>query len=95
MREIYLIIFTGFGMFGLYCFIDTVFSFFALAKFPPTVTIIKNVQEEMTFRKIKHIENNVPNNYTIFYPFDSAKDEKEQQEILHKYLQNVLDVNNR
>ena len=93
MREVYLIILTGFAVLGVYCFTDTVFSALYFRKFPETVTIIKNTQDDATFKKIKYIEQNLPNNYTLFYPFDSNLGEKEQLEILDKYLKNVLNVN--
>lgn len=95
MREVYLIVLTGFGVFGLYCFIDTLMSFFALAKFPPSITILKKSQDEAAFSKIKHIENNVPNNYTVFYPFETEKSEEEQMKILMGYIKNVLNVNKK
>ena len=93
MYEIYMIFLTAFALLGLYCFVDTLFSIWDMPKQPPTVTVFLNSQDYKTFKKIKYIENNVPNNYNILYPFDQSKTEQEQLEILGKYLKNVLYVN--
>lgn len=95
MYQIYLIFITGFGLFGLYCFVDTLLSIFSMSSFPPSITIMYNKQDDKTFKKIKYIEEAVPNNYNILYPFDSEKTEEEQQKILAEYIKNVLIVNKR
>lgn len=93
MCEIYLIFLSGFALLGMYCFIDTLLSVLNMSKFPTTVTIYYNSRDEYTFRKIKYAENNMPNNYNIFYPFDDKKTEEEQRILLDEYLKSVLIVN--
>lgn len=91
----YAIILTAFAVIGMYFVITTAITFFYLAHFPPTVTLIARSDDEVTYKKIKHIEENVPNNHTVFYPFDMSKTEEEQQRILAEYIKNVLTVNKR
>lgn len=91
----YAVFLTAFAVIGMYFVINTVITFFYLAGFPPTVTIIARSEDEVFYKKIKHIEENVPNNYTVVYPFDGSKSEAEQQRILSEYIKNVLTVNKR
>ena len=93
MCEIYLIIFSGFALLGLYCFVDTFLSVLSMSKFPPSVTVYYNSQDVNTFKKIKYAENNMPNNYNILYPFDDNKTAEEQRVLLDEYLKSVLIVN--
>ena len=96
--DIYLIILTGFSMFGIYCFLEAVFNIFSLRKMPLSVMIIRNNIDEYTMKKIKFAEQNIPNNYTVFYPFSDEEDKEKQMKILNEYLEGVLDVksvNNR
>ena len=95
MYTVYMIFLTGFALFGLYCFVDTLLSIIDYSKQPPTVTIFLNTQDYRTFKKIKYVENCVPNNYNILYPFENAETEQEQLIILNKYLKNVLNVNKK
>jgi len=95
MFDVYMIFLTGFALFGLYCFVDSLLSILTLSEHPPTVTIFYNSQDEMTFKKIKYVENYLPNNYNIFYPFDDTKNEEEQSRILNEYLKSVFIVNKR
>ena len=92
LYDIYIIILTGFAVFGMYCFADTVLAFFTLAKMPPSVMFVKRSYDENTLRKIKFAEQNVPNNYTVFYPMDDGEDEFEQYEKLNSYLDDILGV---
>ena len=89
--DIYIIILTGFAVFGMYCFIDTVFTLFSIGKMPASVMIMKNDMDDKTFKKVKFAEQNMPNNYTVFFPFDNQPEEN-QLEILSGYLENVLGV---
>lgn len=93
MYTVYMIFLTGFALLGLYCFIDTLLSIAVMTKSPPSITIFGNNQDEKTFRKIKYVENCVPNNYCVMYPFDNTKTEDEQIVILSEYLKSVLIVN--
>ena len=96
--DIYLIILTGFAMFGIYCFLEAVFNIFSFRKMPLSVMIVRNNTDEYTMKKIKFAEQNIPNNYTVFYPFSDEEDKEKQMEILNEYLEGVLgvkSVNNR
>ena len=95
MCEIYLIFLTGFALLGLYCFIDTLISIVSMSKYPVTVTIFFNTQKADTFAKLRYVENNVPNNYNIYYPFDETKSDEEQGKLIVEYLKNVYDVNKK
>ena len=95
MCEVYLIFLSGFALLGLYCFIDTLISVITMSKYPPTVTIFYNSSDVETMNKIRYIENNLPNNYNIFYPVDTEMSEEEQQKALLNYLDNVLSVNKK
>ena len=89
----YAIVLTAFAVIGMYFVINTVITFFYLAKCPPTVTVIARSEDEVFYKKLKHIEENIPNNYTVVYPFEGTKTEEEQQKILSEYIKNVLTVN--
>ena len=95
MCEIYLIFLTGFALLGLYCFIDTLISMVTMSKYPPTVTIFYDSSDENTMYKIRYIENNLPNNYNIFYPFNKETSEEIQRKELCEYLENVLNINKK
>lgn len=96
--DIYIIILTAFGMFGIYCFIETLLTFFDLVKMPPSVMIMRNETDENTLKKVDFVEQNVPNNYIVFYPAKEKISEEKQMETLCNYLESVLgvkSVNNR
>jgi len=88
------IVITAFAFFGFYCFIETIGDWFSAKNFPPTVTVFKNKDDVITFKKIKYVQENVPNNYTVFYPFEAADKAENQQKIFEEYLKEVLSVNN-
>lgn len=91
LYDIYIIILTGFAVFGIYCFADTLLTFFTLAKMPPSVMLVKRSYDENTLKKIKFAEQNMPNNYTIFYPMDENEDDG-SLERLDSYLGDILGV---
>ena len=96
--DVYLIVLTGFAVLGIYCFFEAVLNIFAFRKMPLSVMIIKNDTDEYTMKKIKFAEQNIPNNYTLFYPFSYDEDKEKQLETLNAYLEDVLgvkSVNNR
>ena len=96
--DIYIIILTAFGMFGIYCFIETLLTFFDLAKMPPSVMIMRNETDENTLKKVDFVQQNVPNNHIVFYPAEEKIGEENQMETLCNYLESVLgvkSVNNR
>ena len=96
--DIYIIILTAFGMFGIYCFIETLLTFFDLVKMPPSVMIMRNETDENTLKKVDFVQQNVPNNYIVFYPEEEKIGEEKQMETLCNYLESVLgvkSVNNR
>lgn len=93
MLDIYMIFMSGFALFGLYCFAEAVLSILTLSEHPPTITIFLNSQDEMTFKKIKYVENYLPNNYNILYPFDETKTDEEQCHILNEFIKSVFIVN--
>ncbi|MBQ9845141.1 MAG: hypothetical protein IJO54_03555 [Oscillospiraceae bacterium] len=90
--DIYIIILTAFAVFGLYCLVDMVLALFAMGKMPASVMIMKNDMGDKTFKKVKFAEQNIPNNYTVFYPFDNADSDEKQMELLNGYLTEVLGV---
>lgn len=96
--DVYIIILTAFGMFGIYCFIETLLTFFDLAKMPPSVMIMRNDADENTLKKIDFVQQNVPNNYIVFYPVETEEEGENPEQQLYSYLENVLgvkSVNNR
>ena len=92
--DFFMIIMSAFALFGFYCFAEFIAETFAVSKVPPSVVIMKNISDEKTFQKIKYIQENLPNNYTVLYPFGEAYGEGQQGELLCRYLNEVLDVNN-
>jgi len=92
--DIYIIILTGFAVFGMYCFIDTVFSLIGMRNMPASVLILKNDMGDRTFKKVKFAEQNIPNNYTVLYPYDKEKEAAEQLEVLNLYIEQILGVKN-
>lgn len=93
--DILFIVTTAFAMFGLYCFVEMVSDMFHCLKFPPTVTIIFDSEDIETYRKIKYIQQNIPNNYLFFYDTQTGERVENQQQLLEKYLKDVLSVNNK
>ena len=87
--DIYLIILTGFAVFGIYCFFDVLITFFTLKNIPVSVLIMKTGADCKTMQKIKIAEQNIPNNHIVFYPFETDHDKT-----LFYYLKDVLYVNN-
>ena len=87
--DIYLIILTGFAVFGVYSFFETLLTFFTFKNMPMSVMILKKDSDYKTMGKIKLAEQNVPNNYVVFYPF-----EEEKEKTLDDYVKDVLNVNN-
>ncbi|MBR2502987.1 MAG: hypothetical protein IKB62_02555 [Oscillospiraceae bacterium] len=92
--DIYIIILTAFGMFGIYCFIDMTINVFSTSKFPPSVLVLRNSDDEKTMKKVKYAQENLPNNYTVFYPFEDDEDREKQLEKICGYIEDVLDVKN-
>lgn len=92
--NIYMIFMSAFALFGIYCFVEFIAEIFAVSKFPPSVVIMKNISDEKSFQKIKYIQENLPNSYTVLYPFSEDESENQQKDLLCRYLNEVLDVNN-
>lgn len=95
MLQAYLIILSAFALLGLYFFIVTLISIIDSAKYPPSVTVLKADEGNKTAEKIKFIEENVPNSYTVLCRFDGETDVTEEQKILYGYVKSVLDVNKK
>ena len=93
VMDVYMIVMTAFALFGIYCFVETVAEMISASKFPPSVTVMKNNFSEKTFQKIKYVQENLPNNYTVFYPFNETDSEEKQIRLLQEYLKDVLGVN--
>ena len=87
--DIYLIILTGFAVFGIYSFFETLLTFFTLKNMPTSVMVMKNDTDSRTMHKIKLAEQNIPNNYIVFYPFET-----ENEKNIDEYIKDVLNVNN-
>ena len=90
--DILFIFTTAFALFGLYCFVETISDMGMWAKFPHTVTIIKDCQDDMTFKKIKYIQENLPNNSITVYPFENSGN---SQQSIEEFINDVLCVNNK
>lgn len=97
MTDVLFIVMTAFAMFGFYCFAETVSEIIAVRNFPKSVTIFKNQDDYKTYRKIKYVEQNVPNNSIIFYPEKNLNDNEklEFEETLKCILEIADNVNNR
>ena len=87
--DIYLIILTGFAVFGIYSFFETLLTFFTLKNMPTSVMVMKNDTDGRTMHKIKLAEQNIPNNYIVLYPFEEEKGKN-----FEDYIKDVLNVNN-
>ena len=87
--DIYLIILTGFAVFGIYYFFETLLTFFTFRNMPASVMIVKNNTDNKTIQKVKLAEQNIPNNYIVLYPF-----EEEKEKNFEDYIKDVLNVNN-
>ena len=93
--DILFIITTAFALFGIYCLAETISDMVAVSKFPPTITVIATENEEQAFRKIKYIEQNVPNNYTFLYTVQKAENTDAENSLLNQFVKDVLYVNNK
>ena len=87
--DIYFIIFSAFAFFGVYCMWIKIKEWIYNSKFPVSLIIIENNDSEIYMQKIKYIQENIPNNYTIMYPFDNCKKE-EQIKMLQKYIDDIF-----
>ena len=85
--DILFIITTAFAFLGVYCLFETVAEMFSVSKFPPSVTVISTDNEDLAYRKIKYIEQNVPNNYIVLLNDDDGW--------VNQQIKNVLYVNNK
>lgn len=85
--DILFIITTAFAFFGIYCFAETVSEFFSVSKFPPSVTVVLTENEDLAYRKIKYIEQNIPNNHIVLYNDDAVSFDQQ--------IKDVLCVNNK
>ena len=92
--DILFIITTAFALFGVYCFAEVISNWIASCKFPPSVTIMDNRSDAEVYRKIKYIEENLPNNHIVLYPIDN-RDNTENNISFEEYLKDVLYVNNK
>ena len=84
--DILFIITTAFAFFGIYCFAEIVSEIFSVSKFPPSVTVVLTENEDLAYRKIKYIEQNIPNNHIILYNDDNI--------LFDQQIKDVLCVNN-
>ena len=87
--DIYFIVFTAFAFFGVYCLWINIKKWINNSKFPVSLIIMENNNSEIHLQKIKYIQENIPNNYTVMYPFDNCKDD-EQLQILQKYIETIF-----
>lgn len=85
--DILFIVTTAFAFFGIYCFAETIAEFFAVSKFPPSVTVVLTENEDLAYRKIKYIEQNIPNNHIVLYNDDNI--------LFDQQIKDVLYVNNK
>lgn len=92
--DILFIITTGFALFGVYCMIETISDMFAVRNFPSTVTVFTDEDDEITYRKIKYVEQNIPNNHIYIYS-DTAGKADNMRENFEDIIKNVLCVNNK
>ena len=93
--DIIFIIITALALFGIYCIAETVSETVSGAKYPPSVTIVHNSQEDLTFRKIRYIQENVPNNHVIVYPLKNDVIMPQINGNLEEFIKDVLCVNNQ
>ena len=94
LRDILFIVATAFALFGVYCFVEFVVNMFAISKFPSSVTVIKNCNDDLTFKKMKYVQENIPNNYIVFYPFDNETNESLYVNF-EEYIKGVFEINNK
>lgn len=92
--DILFIITTGFAMFGMYCLAETIWDMLSVREFPVTVTLFADNDNEITYRKIKYVEQNIPNNHIFIYPCKTAEDENKEKNF-DDLLKDVLCVNNK
>ncbi|MBE6894302.1 MAG: hypothetical protein E7483_01660 [Ruminococcaceae bacterium] len=88
------IVMTAFAFFGIYCFIETINDWYSAKNYPPTVTVFKNKDDINTFKKIKYVQENIPNNYTLFYPPGNCGNEENSNCDFETYLKEIMSVNN-
>ncbi len=93
--DIYMIIMTGFAILGVYTTIDTIYKMIIYRTMPASITLIKNDENNLTntYRKFKFVEQTVPNDYTVLFPFDKSDNEDMKKESLYDYINKVLFTN--
>jgi len=93
--DILFIVITAFALFGLYCLAETISDTAYASKFPPSVIIVNNSSDEATFKKIKYVQENIPNNHIIVFPFEENAPAHQSYGNFEEYLKDVLCVNNK
>ncbi len=92
-NDVFFIVITGFAILGIYTTIDTLCKMIICRTLPPSVTIMKNDDKVITYKKVKYLEDTVPNNYTVLYPFDNSESQNIQKDKLTEYLNKILFTN--
>lgn len=92
-NDVFFIVITGFAIIGIYTTIDTLYKMIISRTLPPSVTIMKNDDEVKTYKKVKFLDDTVPNNYTLLYPFDNSENENLQKDKLSGYINEILFTN--
>lgn len=66
MENAYMIFMTGFAVFGLYCFLEMIFSLITGLKSPGSVTVMRYSESAACYRKLRSVQSSVFNNEILF-----------------------------
>ena len=75
--DVYMIILTAFAVFGVYCFMEMIYTAITGRNAPVSVTVMALDSGEATREKAKNIRNTLSNNYVVYISDDTGEAETE------------------
>lgn len=95
--DIYMILITSFAVFGVYCFIDLIYTLLYLRNMPRSITILSYSIDNYTKHKIKLMQNTVAVNDIVFLADDKENiydnTQKMSRDEMIKYIEDSLFTN--
>lgn len=95
--DIYMILITSFAVFGVYCFIDLIYTLLYLRNMPRSITILSYSIDSYTKHKIKLMQNTVAVNDIVFLADDKENiydnTQKMSRDEMIKYIEDSLFTN--
>lgn len=71
--DVCMIVLTAFAVFGGYCLAEMIFDALEEACSPPSVTFMIYGDDDHTYKKVRQMYNNIPNNTIVFLESDGKE----------------------